>query len=61
MFLYIHRIARPAQKLVMKCNIMFIDSEVILGIGTTSTGEEVTSYGDYVNTLKERMQVAHEC
>ena len=31
--------------------------EVILGIGMTSTGEEVTSYGDYVNALKERMQV----
>ena len=34
--------------------------EVILGIGTTSTGEEVTSYGEYVNALKERMQVAHD-
>ena len=34
--------------------------EVILGIGATSTGEEVASYGDYVNSLKERMQVAHD-
>ena len=34
--------------------------EVILGIGTTSTGEEVASYGDYVNSLQERMQVAHD-
>ena len=34
--------------------------EVILCIRATSTGEEVTSYGDYVNSLKERMQVAHD-
>ena len=34
--------------------------EVILGIGATSTGDEVASYGDYVNSLKERMQVAHD-
>ena len=34
--------------------------EVILGIRATSTGEEVASYGDYVNSLKERMQVAHD-
>ena len=26
----------------------------------TSMGEEVTSYGDYVNTLKEQMPVAHD-
>ena len=26
----------------------------------TSTGEEVASYGDYVNSVKERMQVAHD-
>ena len=34
--------------------------EVILGIGATSTGEDEASYGDYVNSLKERMQVAHD-
>ena len=34
--------------------------EVMLGIGATSTGEEVASYGDYVNSSKERMQVAHD-
>ena len=34
--------------------------EVMLGSSRTPTDEEVTSYGDYVETLREQMQRAHD-
>ena len=34
--------------------------EVILGTGTTSTGEAVTSYGEYGDGLRDHMQRAHD-
>ena len=37
-----------------------LPSELLFGSGTNHVGEEITSYGDYVDKLKERMQKAHE-
>ena len=34
--------------------------EVILGTGKTSTGEEITSYGEYVDGLRDHIQKAHD-
>ena len=34
--------------------------EVILGTGKTSTGEGVTSYGEYVDGLRDCIQSAHD-
>ena len=34
--------------------------EVILGTGKTSTGEEITSYGEYVDGLRDCIQKAHD-
>ena len=34
--------------------------EVILGIGKTSTGEEITSYGEYVDGLRDHIQKGHD-
>ena len=34
--------------------------EVILGTGKTSTGEEVTSYGEYVDGLRDHIQREHD-
>ena len=34
--------------------------EVIFGTGSTSTGEAVASYGEYVDGLKNHMQRAHD-
>jgi hypothetical protein len=37
-----------------------LPAEVMFGSGTTHIGEEVATYGDYVDKLKLRMQHAHE-
>ena len=37
-----------------------LPSEVMFGSGTSLPGEEITSYGEYVDTLRSRMQMAHE-
>ena len=34
--------------------------EVILGVTKNPNQEEVTSYGNYVDTLREQMQQAHD-
>ena len=34
--------------------------EVMLGSSRVPTDEEVTSYGDYVETLRKQMQRAHD-
>lgn len=37
-----------------------LPAEIIFGSGSSPVGETITSYGDYVDALKERMQKAHE-
>ena len=37
-----------------------LETEVILGLGGTSTGEPVTSYGEYVDGLRDYMQKSHD-
>ena len=34
--------------------------EVMLGVSKNPNQEEITSYGDYVDTLREQMQEAHD-
>ena len=38
----------------------WLPSKVILGTDGTSTGEAVTSYSEYVDSLKDHMQRAHD-
>jgi hypothetical protein len=37
-----------------------LPAEVMFGSGTTHVGEEITSYGQYVDQLRDTMQKAHE-
>ena len=37
-----------------------LPAELMFGSGTTHVGEEITSYGEYVDHLKKRMQTAQE-
>ncbi len=37
-----------------------LPSELVFGSSTVLDGQEVTSYGDYVNVLRSRMQRAHQ-
>ena len=37
-----------------------LPSEIVFGSGTTRAGEQITSYGQYVDSLRSRMQHAHE-
>ena len=46
--------------LVMLGREVRLPGEIMYGSGTKFTGEQITSYGEYVDKLRERMQKSHE-
>ena len=59
-------LASPHESTKMTPNLLMVSREsqllveVMLGIGGTSTGEAMTSYGKYVDGLRDHMQRAHD-
>ena len=53
-------ITRMTLNLLMLDRVTQLLIEVILGSGGTSTRELVTSYGEYIDGLKDQIQRAHD-
>ena len=55
-----HENTKMTPNLLMLGRENWLPIEVVLGIGDTSTGEAVTSSGEYVDGLRNHMQRAHD-
>ena len=55
-----HESSNMTPNMLMLGREVRLPAEIMFGSGTNHVGEEITSYGDYVDKLRERMQKAHE-
>ena len=55
-----HESTHMTPNLLMLGREVHLPAEIMFGSGTSHVGETVTSYGEFVDHLKNRMQKAHE-
>jgi hypothetical protein len=55
-----HESTGVSPNLLMLGREVRIPAEIMFGSGTRHLGEEVTTYGEYVDLLKSRLQTSHE-